>query len=355
MSTNVFKRKEKKYLLDAQARAFIEDALAGRMHIDGYGRTRVTSVYLDTPTRSVISRSLEKPRYKEKVRIRAYGEALGSALVDAFAPQCCTRAEAGSPASLWTDLRHASDAVFVELKKKYKGIVYKRRVETSLAAAAAWMRGLPYEDARLNYPASGAADAPAYGEAQIAREIEAALRRHEALAPSMAVTCMREAWTNQDETADGRRSSGALLVPGAHLTPVGDNTPELRITFDGSLEHLDLASAHLSCQEGAFTEARCRCLWKPTLPDSFSVMEIKCEGAYPLWLVRALSDAHVYPVSFSKYGRAATLEAAERAAAPEAATHADNRHEGDRPQPATMPDSMSPWLHDPEPEGALYA
>jgi SPX domain protein involved in polyphosphate accumulation len=81
MITSVFKRREKKYLIDAAQRQAIETAARQFMSPDDYGRTLVTSVYLDTPDRSIIARSLEKPVYKEKLRIRAYGQEDGAALV----------------------------------------------------------------------------------------------------------------------------------------------------------------------------------------------------------------------------------------------------------------------------------
>lgn len=112
----VFERTEKKYRLDACQHRSMLAALAGRMEPDVFGVTRITSLYFDTPDRLLIERSLDKPLYKEKLRLRRYGEA--------------------------TD---EGDCVFVEIKKKYKGVVYKRRVGMSQAAANAYLGGMPYE------------------------------------------------------------------------------------------------------------------------------------------------------------------------------------------------------------------
>lgn len=68
--TDTFERKEVKYRLNAKQYREVLDALAGRMAADEYGRTRITSLYFDTPTRDLIARSLEKPLYKEKLRVR---------------------------------------------------------------------------------------------------------------------------------------------------------------------------------------------------------------------------------------------------------------------------------------------
>ena len=74
---SVFKRVEKKYRTTPRQRAAVEAAArdTGAMAVDVYGRTRITSLYLDTPERAMIARSVEKPLYKEKLRLRAYGEA----------------------------------------------------------------------------------------------------------------------------------------------------------------------------------------------------------------------------------------------------------------------------------------
>ncbi len=146
----VFERTEKKYRLDARQHRQMVEALAGHLALDAFGITKITSLYFDTPGRALIERSLDKPLYKEKLRLRRYGEAAGE---DADEDGC----------------------VFVEIKKKYKGVVYKRRVGMSLAAARAYMGGMPYEQACACFPLSDPALAAASVSArsrQIAREID---------------------------------------------------------------------------------------------------------------------------------------------------------------------------------------
>jgi hypothetical protein len=94
----VFQRYEEKYLISAPQYAVLFEALAPYMTVDAYGKTAIGSLYFDTPDFYLIRTSLEKPVYKEKLRLRSYG-----------------RPGPDSPA-------------FVELKKKYEGIVYKRRI-----------------------------------------------------------------------------------------------------------------------------------------------------------------------------------------------------------------------------------
>ena len=107
----VFKRYETKYLLDAEQRAALEGVLAERMVPDEHGPSTVRNVYYDTPTALLARRSAEHPAYKEKIRTRCYG-----------AP-------------------HPFDPVFVELKKKCDGVVYKRRCELAPADARGLLAG----------------------------------------------------------------------------------------------------------------------------------------------------------------------------------------------------------------------
>ena len=72
-SIQVMKRYELKYLLDRGQTAFLVNCLRGHMEPDRYGLTSIASLYYDTPDFRLIRRSLEKPVYKEKFRIRSYG------------------------------------------------------------------------------------------------------------------------------------------------------------------------------------------------------------------------------------------------------------------------------------------
>ena len=241
-SGDTFERKEKKYLItEAQCEA-IKRGLSAHMRLDDYGATRIDSLYLDTPDRSLICRSLEKPLYKEKLRVRSYG--------------------AFSEAS----------TVFLEIKKKYKGIVYKRRVRMSKQAYEAYAQGMSYEQAQEQFPvmAANADDDLKPGKLQIARELDAFYRRYDDLAPSMVISCLREAWTPLD--AD-------------------DEDCVDRVTFDENISYIDLF------EQGAAAR-------RPVTGPDQVVMEIKCAGGYPTWLCELLSSVGAYPRSFSKYGNA---------------------------------------------------
>lgn len=296
--SSVFKRVEKKYRIGAAERAAVEAAAGGPMAVDAYGRTRITSLYLDTPERSMIARSVEKPLYREKLRLRAYGDAAGVALMGAFGAGPIVREPGGLPLSdgevetrvasgLQAPGAAAALPVFFGIKKKFKGIVYKRRLALTLPAALAFVSGLPYEQACARWPLSDAALAAAAlspATRQIARELEAAMDRWLPLVPSMGIACDRVAWAYRPEMLEEREDDELF-------------DSELRITFDDCLEYLD-------CH-------RFRSPWRPIIESSESVMEIKSAGPYPPWLVEVLSAERIYPASFTKYGNAYQLVAAE--------------------------------------------
>lgn len=296
--SSVFKRVEKKYRIGAAERAAVEAAAGGPMAVDAYGRTRITSLYLDTPERSMIARSVEKPLYREKLRLRAYGDAAGVALMGAFGAGPIVREPGGLPlsdgevetrvaAGLQVPGAAAALPVFFGIKKKFKGIVYKRRLALTLPAALAFVSGLPYEQACARWPLSDAALAAAALSPvtrQIARELEMAMDRWLTLVPSMGIACDRVAWAYRPEMFQEREGDELF-------------DSELRITFDDCLEYLD-------CH-------RFRSPWRPIIESSESVMEIKSAGPYPPWLVEVLSAERIYPASFTKYGNAYQLAAAE--------------------------------------------
>ncbi|WP_303149785.1 VTC domain-containing protein [Adlercreutzia equolifaciens] len=296
--SSVFKRVEKKYRIGAAERAAVEAAAGGPMAVDAYGRTRITSLYLDTPERSMIAQSVEKPLYKEKLRLRAYGDAAGVALMGAFGAGPIVREPGGLPLSDGeVETRVASGLqvpgaalalpVFFGIKKKFKGIVYKRRLALTLPAALAFVSGLPYEQACARWPLSDAALAAAAlspATRQIARELEAAMDRWLPLVPSMGIACDRAAWAYRPEMFQEREGDELF-------------DSELRITFDDCLEYLDCHCFHSP--------------WRPIIESSESVMEIKSAGPYPPWLVEVLSAERIYPASFTKYGNAYQMATAE--------------------------------------------
>jgi len=218
----VFKRYELKYLLTQQQKERILSAMEPYMTLDQYGRTTIRNIYFDTDNYRLIRRSIEKPAYKEKLRIRSYQKA--------------------KPES----------TVFVELKKKYDSVVYKRRMSLSEEEALDWVTGKMH----------------CKEETQISDEIDYFLHYYETLHPVVFLSYEREAYFCKDG---------------------GD----FRVTFDDNI---------LCRREDLSLESD---VWgTPILEEGKVLMEIKCSGGIPLWMVHALSQEHIYKTSFSKYGTA---------------------------------------------------
>lgn len=220
-SQMVFKRYEIKYLMTRRQRDAVLAAMEPYMSIDGYGHSSIRNIYYDTPNFRLIRESLEKPVYKEKLRVRSYGPAA------------------------------AGDPVFVELKKKYQDVVYKRRIALPRAQAEACL------DGRMHLPGS-----------QIGREIAYALEFYRALEPAVFLSYEREAFFERDG---------------------GD----FRVTFD---ENIRYRQTELTLDSEAWG--------KPILQPDQVLMELKTSGGMPLWMVHALSQQSIFKTSFSKYGAA---------------------------------------------------
>ena len=218
----VFKRYELKYMLTLEQKEKILKTMSPYMEPDKYGRTTIRNVYLDTDNYRLIRRSIEKPLYKEKLRIRSYSQAT------------------------------SDSTVFVELKKKYEKVVYKRRLPLCERDAMAWVfreRACP-------------------ADTQISREIDYFIDFYGKLKPTVFLSYDREAY--YDKTG-------------------GD----LRVTFDDNILCRETNVDLRSCVYGI-----------PILPDGKVLMEIKCSGGIPLWMVEVLSRERIYKTSFSKYGTA---------------------------------------------------
>ena len=71
--TYVFERVERKFLLTPSQYEGMMRVLPEYMQADQYGESTILSLYLDTADSLLIRRSLEKPVYKEKLRLRSYG------------------------------------------------------------------------------------------------------------------------------------------------------------------------------------------------------------------------------------------------------------------------------------------
>lgn len=222
-SQMVFRRRELKYLMTRWQREQILLAMEPYMSIDSFGHSEIRNLYYDTPDFRLIRTSLEHPIYKEKLRLRTYGQA-----------------DTSTPA-------------YLELKKKYMGVVYKRRIS------------LPYPEALCCL--SGQAPLP---DSQIGREIAATLDRYGSPQPRVFLRYEREAFYDRGGS-------------------------DFRVTFDEDIrwrtENLTLTG---DCSGAAL------------LPPDWVLMELKVSQSLPMWMVRKLSELSISKTTFSKYGSAYT-------------------------------------------------
>ncbi|NMP38170.1 MAG: polyphosphate polymerase domain-containing protein [Clostridiales bacterium] len=216
----VFQRTEMKYLLNPEQFRGMERITEKYMSPDAYGKYTIGNIYFDNDRFELIRNSIEKPVYKEKLRLRCYG--------------------------VPTD----SDAVYLEIKKKFKGVVGKRRMKFTAADAYAY----------LNY-----AVAPPDSDTQIFKELDYFISHYKPV-PQVYLAYDREAFASDIDT-------------------------ELRITFDHNVRY---RTDDLDVRHGD--------RGKLLLDEDRYLMEIKALGAVPLWLSRALGDMEVFPASFSKIG-----------------------------------------------------
>ena len=217
----VFKRIEKKYRINTAKKAELLEKIGHRLVPDSHGVSTVCSLYLDTPDHLLIRNSIDATVYKEKLRLRCYN-----------VPQL-------------------TDKVFLEIKKKYKGVVYKRREAMTLADAYGYIFHSikPFNS-------------------QIMSELDYTMKRYDYPLPSMLVAYERDAY-------------------------YAPECSHLRITFDSKIRFRedDLRLEHGN--QGT-----------RILPDDEMILEIKTDAAMPLWLSAALDECKIYPSKFSKYGTA---------------------------------------------------
>lgn len=219
--TFTFKRYELKFLVTGEQKEKLIKLIDDHMVSDKHGRSTISNIYYDRDDYLLIRRSLNKDIYKEKLRLRSYGRP------------------------------NENSKVFLEIKKKYKGIVYKRRISMTEEEACRFLEGKYMPEST-----------------QIEREIEYFRNVYKPLAPKMYISYEREAYFGKED-------------------------PDFRLTFD---ENILWRNTDLNlCGENYGNEL---------LTPGLSVMEIKVRTGIPLWLTKFLTTEKIYKTSFSKYGRA---------------------------------------------------
>lgn len=217
----VFQRYELKYVMTRRQQEAILAAMEPYMVPDEYSHSSIRNLYLDTPDFRLIRRSLERPVYKEKLRIRSYG-----------------------PAGM-------EDPVYVELKKKYRSVVYKRRLSLPQLAALDCVDGFQL-----------------WPNTQIGRELAYTMEFYRSLAPMVFLSYERDSYRGMEDE-------------------------QFRVTFDSEIRY---RRQMLTLD----TDTRGTAI----LPADRVLMEVKAAGSLPLWMVHILSELRLFKTSFSKYGAA---------------------------------------------------
>lgn len=232
MSQEVFNRYESKFLIDRYIWEKIQTNLQNSMEPDKYNKNdslyTISNIYYDSEDHYLIRNSLLKPKYKEKLRLRAYG------------------------------VPKRDEKVYVEIKKKYYGLVNKRRTALKLQDAYNFLNSnikpdiKPYfQGQSINY--------------QVINEIDYMIGLYK-LIPQLYLSYQRKAFWSKDQK-------------------------DLRITFDTNIR---TRRYNLRLEAGNYGDL--------LLPIDKCIMEVKAENSIPTWLARLLSELSVYKTSFSKYG-----------------------------------------------------
>lgn len=212
-----FKRNEKKYLLDKNEFEVIKQVVDANMKPDKYFKSTINNVYFDTPKDELVVESIMSPDYKYKVRARSYGSPKNS-------------------------------KVFLEIKSKLMGTVYKRRVELSLEEYNKYLTGKYMKNE------------------QVMKELDYIFHERQ-LSPKLFMSYDRSAYSAKDDS-------------------------DLRITFDEKLR---------SRLSDVKIENTSNC--KEYFDQDIYIMEIKSREGMPSWLREVLAKNQIYSSSFSKYGK----------------------------------------------------
>lgn len=222
MAVEVFNRYEFKYLINDTIFKKLNKELNEYMELDEYNKNdelyQIHNIYLDTKDNNLIRTSLSKPIYKEKIRLRSY---------EGF---------------------ENNEFVYLEIKKKFNGLVNKRRTLLKLEEALDFIETA--KKPRLKD----------YMNKQVLNELEYIFERN-VLQPKTYISYNRKAYFNKD----------------GH---------DLRVTFDTQI----------------ITKRNNKKNQEKLLEDEMWIMEIKAEKSFPVWITKLLSKYEIYSTSFSKYG-----------------------------------------------------
>ncbi|WP_315111207.1 polyphosphate polymerase domain-containing protein [Clostridium intestinale] len=227
MAIEVFNRYENKFQMNKELYMDFKRELLKRMEMDEFNQNdefyKIANLYYDTKDDLLIRRSLDKPKYKEKVRLRSYG------------------------------VPEENDKVYLEVKKKFKGIVNKRRTTLKLDEAYEFLdTGIKPEYKE-------------YMNKQVLKELSYILKLYD-LEPKVYIAYDRIAYFEKENR-------------------------EFRVTFDTNIR---TRRYDLKLEYGDYGNN--------LVEDDLWLMEVKAENTVPLWFSKLLSEYKLYSSSFSKYG-----------------------------------------------------
>jgi SPX domain protein involved in polyphosphate accumulation len=215
---DVFERREDKYTLTPEQVEEVSRRIAPYVKPDIYFKYTVHSIYCDSPDSELVINGLQKSKYRIKLRLRAYQDPDGT------------------------------EPVFLETKKKYGEIVYKKRLQMEEKEAMDFLNGIT----------------DMHRTGNTASEI-AYLRDFYRLSPKVLILYERTCYAALDEA-------------------------DVRVTFDRNIRY---RIHDVNLQEKGDERP---------LQAGKIVMEVKAMHRYPIWLTRILSDMQLYQCAFSKYG-----------------------------------------------------
>lgn len=221
--TEFFRRVEKKYIINQEQYLYLKEILKEKMIEDEHGKNTICNLYFDTDQYDLIRYSITKPVYKEKVRLRSY------------------------------NIPTIDSTIYLEIKRKYNGVVSKRRIEMSLREFSEYLN---------KYDTS-------IEETQLKKEFDYYFK-HFNLKPTMFLSYYRRAYYDKENR-------------------------EFRVTFDN---HILARKYDLQLELGNYGVH--------ILEKNKYIMEIKTLGAIPMWFVKILNELKIFPCRFSKYGEAYT-------------------------------------------------
>lgn len=227
MAIEVFNRYEHKYLLTKEQFNALLPIIEKHMeedkyNIDGEAYT-IANIYYDTADDYLIRKSLSRPAYKEKLRLRSYG------------------------------IPDSNTEVFLEIKKKYRGLVNKRRTVLKLDEAYAFIN-------TGNLP-----EISEYMNKQVLNELDYFIHTYE-LMPKVYLAYDRIAYFEKGNS-------------------------DLRVSFDTNIRS---RRYDVALEKGDYGSS--------LLDENIYLMEIKTAFSKPLWLVHMLTELDIKRSRFSKYG-----------------------------------------------------